>query len=220
MVNSRIWGSLTEMGSPLPQKDHFAHLNPTRCFAIERFVWMFSNDPFQNTRWQPVMIMSADCHGNDAARKVQAVKAHTHLQLVVVRCVGGNTENSLTLPFCLSLIRDGEFCSLDLHSLSSPARMVVCFRESTPSVGSLWFLFGWKNLCWVFLCELSFFLLAIFYTFWFPPDQWTLLRLWFLGPMFFFFVYLSLMESVGDCGFFSQRQLLNTKGPVCLNPFF
>lgn len=129
-------------------------------------------------------------------------------------------ENSLTLPFCLSLIRDGEFCSLDLHSLSSPARMVFCFREWTPSVGSLWFLFGWKNLCWVFLCELSFFLLAIFYTFWFPPDQWTLLRLWFLGPMFFFFVYLSLMESVGGCGFFSQRQLLNTKGPVCLNPFF
>lgn len=142
-----------------PQKDDFAHLNPTPCFAIKQFVWMFSNDPFQNTRWQPVMIMSADCHGNDAARKVEAVKAHTHLQLVVLRCVGGNTQER-TLSrclFCLSLIRDGVFCSLDLHSFSSPAQMVVCFREWTPSVGSPWFLFGWKNLCWVFLCELSFF---------------------------------------------------------------
>ena len=48
-----------------------------------------------------------------------------------------------------------------------------------------------------------FFSLAIFYTFWFPPDQWPLLHLWFLGPMVFLFVlHLSLIESVGGCGFF------------------
>ena len=59
-------------------------------------------------------------------------------------------------------------------------RLFCVFRESTPSVGSLQFLFGVKSGSSVW----AFFLLASFYTFCFPPDQWLPLHLWFLGPVF------------------------------------
>lgn len=130
-------------------------------------------------------------------------------------------ENSLTLPFCLSLIRDGEFCSLDLHSLSSPARMVVCFRESTPSVGSLWFLFGWKNLCWVFLCELSFFLsFGHFLYILIPPWSVNPAPPLIFGSNVFFFC-LSVIDGIsGWLWVFLPTPAFKHQGTSLLEPFF